>query len=138
INGHQKYYILMKNNRRDFLKITSIAGLGVVGAGVLPVSAGIPTQGSPLPNDPAAAAKALEPMNRFPRMVHDHFVKQLRAIERKGNEVRSGMKTKADAEAYVREVRAKIQQSLGPWPQKTPLNAKTTGKIERDDYTIEN
>jgi len=127
----------MKNNRRDFLKITSIAGLGVVGAGVLPVSAGIPIQGAPLPNDPAAA-KALAPMNRFPRMVHDHFVKQLRAIERKGNEVRSGMKTKADAEAYVRDIRSKIQQCLGPWPEKTPLNAKTTGKIERDDYTIEN
>src|SRR5690606_35607775 len=89
-------------------------------------------------NDLAGAPETMEPLNRFPRMVHEHFVKKVRSVEATGNEVRSAMKTKADAEAYVRDIRSKIQQSLGPWPEKTPLNAKVTGKVERDDYTIEN
>ena len=48
------------------------------------------------------------------------------------------MRTKADAEAYVRDVRAKIQQSFGAFPEKTPLNARVTRVLERDGYKIEN
>ena len=47
------------------------------------------------------------------------------------------MKTKADAEAYVAEVQAKIRESFGPFPEKTPLNAKITGVLKRDGYRIE-
>jgi dienelactone hydrolase len=47
------------------------------------------------------------------------------------------LKTKADAEAYVRHVKAKIRNCFGPMPEKTPLNARVTGKVERDSYHIE-
>ena len=47
------------------------------------------------------------------------------------------LKTKADAEAYIRSVREKIATCFGPFPEKTPLNAKVTGTVERDAYTIE-
>jgi dienelactone hydrolase len=79
----------------------------------------------------------LAPLNRFPRTVHDWYVERVRAAERLGNARRAKLKTKADAEAYVREVRAACAACFGPLPEKTPLNAKTTGKLARDAYTVE-
>jgi len=32
----------------------------------------------------------------------------------------------------------KIESIFGPWPEKTPLNARVTGVVERDTYKIEN
>ena len=92
---------------------------------------------------PAKAASSsnsdsLKPLNRFPRMVQEYFVKSVRRIENRANERRAGLITKVDAEAYVRDVREKIQQSFGPWPEKTPLKPRITGIIERDTFKIEN
>ena len=36
--------------------------------------------------------------------------------------------------SYVRET---LDQLLGPWPEKTPLNARTVGVIQREGYRIE-
>ena len=80
---------------------------------------------------------SLTPLNRFPRMVQEYFVKSVQRVEERANQRRAALKTRADAEAYVREVREKIQRSFGPWPQKTPLKPRTTGVIERDVYRIE-
>ena len=77
------------------------------------------------------------PLNRFPRMVQEYFVERARAAEKVGIFARAALQTKADAERYVAEVRRKIGESFGPFPEKTPLNAKVTGKVERDVYTIE-
>jgi dienelactone hydrolase len=85
----------------------------------------------------APANEALAALNRFPRMVQEYFVARVRAIERAGNARRAAIRTKTEAEAYVRDVRAKIQQSFGPWPETTPLNARVTGVVERDTYRIE-
>lgn len=85
----------------------------------------------------AADPPALPPLNRFPRMVQEHFVARVRAAERAGNAARAALKTRADAEGYVREVRQKIADCFGPFPKKTPLNPRVTGTVERDAYTIE-
>jgi hypothetical protein len=62
----------------------------------------------------------------------------VRTAEKIGEEARAKLKTKADAKAYVRTAREKIAKCFGPFPQqKSPLNAKVTGKLERDAYTIE-
>lgn len=83
-------------------------------------------------------AKELAPLNRFPRTVHEWYVEQLRLAERRGEEARAKLTTKADAEAYIRDARDKIAKCFGPFPkEKAPLNAKVTGKLERADYTIE-
>src|SRR5688572_17932173 len=80
----------------------------------------------------------LAPLNRFARNVHEWYVEQVRAAEKIGEATRAKLKSKADAEGYIRDVRAKIAQCFGPFPaQKSPLNAKVTGKLERDAYTIE-
>jgi dienelactone hydrolase len=81
--------------------------------------------------------KSIEPLNRFPRMVQEYFVQNVRRIERRANQRREGLKTAADAEAYVRDVQKRIQQSFGPWPERTPLKPRITGVVERDTYKIE-
>ncbi|MBN2316139.1 MAG: prolyl oligopeptidase family serine peptidase [Sedimentisphaerales bacterium] len=82
--------------------------------------------------------KSLEPLNRFPRMVQEYFVQNVRRIERRMNQRREALRTAADAEAYVLDVQKRIQQSFGPWPEKTPLKPRITGVVERDTYKIEN
>ncbi len=86
---------------------------------------------------PSSDGGSLMPLNRFPRMVQEYFVESVRRIEERANQRRMALKTRADAEAYVRDIREKIQQSFGPWPERTPLKPRTTGVIERDVYKIE-
>lgn len=86
-------------------------------------------------DDPAVVR---EGANRFPRMVHEAFIAEVRGIMGQRQRRLRALKTKADAEAYVADVQAKIQKCFGPWPERTPLNAKTTGVVDRDAYTIEN
>ncbi len=82
--------------------------------------------------------RTYEPLNRFPHMVQEYFVDQVRAIEVEADRHRDALSSREDAEAYVRQVQAKIQRSFGPWPQKTPLKPRITGVVERDQYRIEN
>src|ERR1041384_7869638 len=51
----------------------------------------------------AAAPETLAPLNRFGRMVQEFYVQRVREVERAGNERRAALRTKADAEAYVRD-----------------------------------
>ena len=46
--------------------------------------------------------------------------------------------TAADWEAYAEELRLQVRLSSGlyPWPEKTPLNARITGTITREDYSV--
>jgi dienelactone hydrolase/pimeloyl-ACP methyl ester carboxylesterase len=70
-------------------------------------------------------------------MVQEFFVRELREVEAEADRRRASLSTRADAEAYVQGVREKIQQSFGPWPDKTRLNPQITGVIDRDDFKIE-
>jgi dienelactone hydrolase len=112
--------------RRDLLRTTGVYGLGASSLGF--------SLGDPLP---AAAAPAIEPWNRFPRMVQEYFVDRVRGIEQHSLERKDRLNNKAEAEAYVREVRAKIRQAFGPMPERTPLKPRITGVVERDTYKIE-
>ena len=47
------------------------------------------------------------------------------------------LKTRAEVEQAQSEGRRKLRQTLGEFPARTPLRAVTTGKLERDGYTIE-
>ncbi len=122
----------MKNNRRDFLKIAGIAGIGLTGAGIVPALA---EEAQPLKE--LAQAAELQSYNHFPRMMQDYFLDRVGESLANPRKRRASLKTKQDAEAYVKDVRAKIAQCFGPWPEKCPLNARITGTIERDSYKIE-
>lgn len=77
------------------------------------------------------------PLNRFPRMVQEYFVERVRRIEEAHSRTVGALKTKADAEAYVAGVRKKIHAAFGPFPEKTPLNPRVTGVVDREAYRIE-
>jgi len=85
----------------------------------------------------ATTTSKIQPLNRFPRMVQEHFVAQVRAAESRSLLAKAALKTKADAEAFVRDVQRRIRESFGPEPERTPLNARITGVVERDAYKIE-
>src|SRR4051812_17930210 len=82
-------------------------GGGMIGAGLGPLVVPRPKVLAASPKMPGLPAdpSGLEPLNRFPRMVQEHFVNRVREIERAGNEARAALKTRADAEKYVARIR---------------------------------
>jgi dienelactone hydrolase/pimeloyl-ACP methyl ester carboxylesterase len=90
------------------------------------------------PADGASSSEALPTLNRFPRMVQEYFVEQVRRVDADVDRRYAELESREDAEAYVRAVRAKIDSCFGLWPEKTPLNPRVTGVVERDQYRIEN
>jgi cephalosporin-C deacetylase-like acetyl esterase len=115
-------------SRREMLHLAG--GLALSGLGLPSALRGQ----SPAP----AAPPGIDPYQRFPRMVHEYYVTKVRGIERRGLEKKAALSNQAEAEAYIAEVREKIVKAFAPMPtKKTPLNAKVTGVIERDTYTVE-
>jgi len=84
-----------------------------------------------------AGAQELAALNRFPRMVQEYFVERVRRSERLSAEARAKLKTREDAEAYVRRVQDKVRRCFGPPPEKTPLKPRITGTVDRRTYRIE-
>ena len=79
----------------------------------------------------------LPPLNRFPRALQEYYVARVREIERQSLARKMALQSKAEAEQYVREVRAKVRDCFGPFPAKSPLKARVTGTVERESYRIE-
>jgi len=109
---------------------------------VFPVSSALTTVSLLLVLTAGASAASssrppLTPLNRFPRMVQEYFVDQVRQVEQQADQRRAALKSREDARAYVRDIQEKIQRCFGPWPEKTPLNPRITGVVERDQYKIE-
>ncbi|EDY20623.1 hypothetical protein CfE428DRAFT_1820 [Chthoniobacter flavus Ellin428] len=119
-------------SRREVLKLAGLAAAGISFRGV---GGAVSVHAAETKAAPAAAT--LAPLNHFPRMVQEYFVGRVREIQRHADERRAALHSKGDAEKYVEEVRVKIQQCFGPWPEKTPLNPRVTGVVERDTYKIE-
>jgi cephalosporin-C deacetylase-like acetyl esterase len=49
----------------------------------------------------------------------------------------ASLATANDWKEYQQEVKLKLAQIIGPFPEKTPLNPEITGVIKKDDYTVE-
>lgn len=114
------------------------AGLGLLGfSAFAPALSAAEAAGKSKASASSAAPGDLPPLNRFGRMMQEHYVARVREVELAAQARRAALRTKADAEAYVRDVRQKARQCFGPWPDKTPLNARVTGIVERDAYRIE-
>jgi len=126
----------MDKNRRNFLKLSGMAGLSLAGSTFNPALDSVTKNSlalTPAQNNPSAPT----PLNRLPRMVQEYFVDRIRQVEKGADARRSLIKSKQDAEDYVREVQEKIRNCFGPWPEKTPLNARVTGVLKRDGYNVE-
>ncbi|MCB1078924.1 MAG: prolyl oligopeptidase family serine peptidase, partial [Verrucomicrobiae bacterium] len=109
--------------RRDLMNLAGTAAIGGLGVSRLGM---------------AQDAGTLPPLNRFPRMVQEYYVAKVRGWEARLLEKKNALSTKAEAEAYVKDVRERIAKAFAPMPKvKTPLNAKVTGTLDRDTYTVE-
>jgi len=84
-----------------------------------------------------AAPAALPPLNRYGRMVHEFYDEQIRRAQELGKARQAALRSRADAEGYVKFVQQKIHEAFAPWPEKTPLKPRVSGIVDRDQYTIE-
>lgn len=75
--------------------------------------------------------------NGYAHMVHDDLVRRVRAIHAERAARLTSLQTREEALAYQARVRAAIRQAFGPWPERTPLNARITGSLERPTHRIE-
>ena len=117
-------------SRRRMLHTLSIGGVGAALSGQFPAYA--------MQAARPAETPPLVPLNRFPRMVQEFFVARENEIHQQRLKRLAELTTRADAEAYVQTVRRKIRECFGPYPEKTPLNARVTKVLDRDAYKIEN
>ncbi|MBM4155785.1 MAG: hypothetical protein FJ221_12270 [Lentisphaerae bacterium] len=70
-------------------------------------------------------------------MMQEWVVGQVRAAEARGDARREAVRGSRSARAYVESVRGRVRECFGPLPEKTPLNARTTGRVDRDAYVLE-
>lgn len=70
-------------------------------------------------------------------MVHEYYVARYRERSAERHARIEALRTRADAEAYVREVRGKARRCLGPMPARTPLNPRITWQREHNGCSIE-
>lgn len=72
-----------------------------------------------------------------PNLIYSQLMSKASAqLEKRKVEV-SGLKTQADWSARQRKVSSILQEIVGPFPVKTPLNPVVTGTIERDGIKVE-
>ena len=75
---------------------------------------------------------------RYSHMVHEYNLAKVREIMQERHERLDRIASKQDAEQYIINIRHKLKGIFGPFPEKTPLNAETTGVVECKHFNIEN
>jgi len=74
---------------------------------------------------------------RHGHMLQEYYIGRLREIARRRTRERSRIRTPAQVMKLREEVRRKLKDCYGPLPERTPLNARATGRLEREHYMIE-
>lgn len=122
----------MKNNRREFIKWSGLSGFGM---GLAP---NMILQGKEkkLPGI-MAEGRANRPPHRFPTMIQNYYIDQVRQISTNHKERIYRLNSKKEALKYQSGIKEKILDCLGPFPEKTPLNPVITGQLDREGYTVE-
>jgi cephalosporin-C deacetylase-like acetyl esterase len=70
-------------------------------------------------------------------MLMRHLNQQaFRYLDTRDNEI-AGLETKADWLNRQNKVKATLLKTVGPFPQKTPLNPRITGTVTKDGYKVE-
>ena len=73
-----------------------------------------------------------------PPALLEHHLKQkaFAALDRRSVEYEK-LKTPEQLSAYQERLRKLFLERLGPFPERTPLNARVVGRLERDGYSLE-
>jgi dienelactone hydrolase len=117
-------------SRREWIAFSSLGIAGMMSAVPAAAQSAAKAQG-------ADKAAAMLPLNRYPRMMQEHLGAKVAAAQKVAELRQAQVTNRAEAEAHVTAVRALIQQSFGPFPERTPLKPRVTGIVERDGYRIE-
>ncbi|MGI5818539.1 MAG: alpha/beta hydrolase [Armatimonadota bacterium] len=80
----------------------------------------------------------MEPLNRFPRMMQEYLVRRLDAVYEANQQRVMSLQSREDALAYRAEVREKMPLIFGEMPERTPLNVRVTGEVDRGAYIVRN
>ena len=73
-----------------------------------------------------------------PNALYHHVAGQaIERLEKRAGDV-SGLKTLDEWKARQKWIRATLMEIAGPFPEKTPLNARITNVIKKDGFTVEN
>ena len=75
--------------------------------------------------------------NRYGHMVHEYTVGRVREILQERAERLVAIQTRAEAQAYVDDVRAKAARCFPALPARTDLKARTTGTSDLGDIRLE-
>ncbi len=68
--------------------------------------------------------------NDYRHMVLDYYVERLREVRRRRREELQRIRRPAQALAYRRKTRAAVRGAFGPFPPRTPLDARVTGTVD--------
>ena len=74
---------------------------------------------------------------RYGHMLQEYYVRRLRRIWRRRADLRAAIETPEQVMTLRDDVRRKLKACYGPWPARTPLKERITGKVEREHYIIE-
>lgn len=70
-------------------------------------------------------------------MMKAHLLKRVDAARQRWEETYATLTTPEAMAAYQTRLRAEFQKALGSLPERTPLNPRVTGVLERDGYRVE-
>ena len=73
----------------------------------------------------------------YPHMLQEYYVDRVRALARARARIRETVYSPQQVYALKARVRRSLKQSFGRFPARTPLNARVTGCLDREAYTIE-
>jgi len=88
-----------------------------------------------LPN--LSLARVRDAMVVFSTAVYDEAFNRVVRADRACDAKWAALKTPDEVTAYQREVREKAVAALGGFPERTPLNARVTGTVEKKGYRVE-
>ena len=71
-------------------------------------------------------------------MLTDHLRRLAREADARTEARRTAVRSTQDLAARKREIEESLLDILGGLPEKTPLNARVTGRVELEEYVIEN
>nr|MDQ2901146.1 hypothetical protein [Acidobacteriota bacterium] len=72
-----------------------------------------------------------------PGMVDRYLTQTAEALWKERDAKIASLRNAADVHARQNYVRKTILKEIGGFPERTPLNARTTGRLERDGYSVE-
>ena len=85
----------------------------------------------------APARRRAQPGPVYPRMLQRFYEARLPAHAARVRDELAAVDSPATAAAHAADLRRRLAACFGPEPERTPLNARVVGTLERDGYRVE-